>query len=205
MGIDVGVLRVDGERAGGGAVGDGDGAETGDHRGDTHRGVAQGGGEGHAGGVFSDVVGGQRDRGVVDGVGDLRGGAGGADHQVFKVAASGTGDGGGQAVGVGIDVGVLRVDGERAGGGAVGDGDGAETGDHRGDTHRGVAQGGGEGHAGGVFSDVVGGQRDRGVVSFPTRRSSDLGGADHQVFKVAASGTGDGGGQAVGVGIDVGV
>src|SRR5687768_5059043 len=195
MGIDVGVLRVDGERAGGGAVGDGDGAETGDHRGDTHRGVAQGGGEGHAGGVFSDVVGGQRDRGVVDGVGDLRGGAGGADHQVFKVAASGTGDGGGQAVGVGIDGGAVRAAGRVAGGGGVGDGDGAETGDRRARTNLFAYTTLVRAHAGGVFSDVVGGQRDRGVVDGVGDLRGGAGGADHQVFKVAASGTGDGGGQ----------
>src|SRR5205085_940561 len=76
-----------------------------------------------------------------DGVGDLRGGPACADAERFEVAAGDAGDVRGQAGGVGVDVlAVAGGDGERAGGGAVGDTDVALVGVDVGHTLRGIRQ-----------------------------------------------------------------
>ena len=96
-GVLVDVLAVAGgdrQRAGGGAVGDGDVALVGVDRGHALRGVRQRRREHVAGaralGRRSRPM--RFDRGVGDGVGDVGGGRAGADHQALEVAAGDAGD-----------------------------------------------------------------------------------------------------------------
>ena len=155
--------------------------------------------------AFNDGTGGgEADAGGVDRIGNRGGGWRGVWHQVFKVAAAGASNGGADSAAIVVDV-IGRgrhVDG--AGGLAGFNGDGRTV--RQGDGHRGLRRvgqgrgvgdlttldhcaGGGQGQVGGVDRIGDGGHRWRRV--------------RHQVFEVAAAGTGDGGGDGAAVVIDV--
>src|SRR5204862_393389 len=89
------------------------------------RGVRQGGGEHVVGGAaLIHRRGAEVHRGRGDGVIDVGGGRGGADHQALEAAAADAGDAGDEAGGVAVDVlAVVGGNGERAGGGPIGNGD----------------------------------------------------------------------------------
>src|SRR5207247_1825696 len=119
------VARGNGERPGGGAVGDRDIALVGVDGGSTLRRIGQRRREHVAGaGALIDGRRGEVDGGRGDGVGDLRRRRAGADVEAFPTRRSSDLDVGGEAGGIAIDVlAVARGNGERPGGGAVGDRD----------------------------------------------------------------------------------
>ena len=136
------VARGNGQRARGGAVGDGDIALVGVDGGHTLRGVRQRRRE-HVAGAGALVDGRRReiDGGRGDGVGDVGGRRAAADAEALEVAAGDAGDVRRQAGGVRIDVlAVARGNGQRARGGAVGDTDVALVGVDGGDALRGIRQ-----------------------------------------------------------------
>ena len=128
------------ERAGGGAVGDADIALVGVDGGHAVRGRRQRRRE-HVVGAAAFI---DRGRGEIDGDGgdgvvDVGGRRAAADHQALEAAAGDAGDAGRQAGGVAIDVlAVAGGNGERAGGGTVGDADIALVGVDGGDAVRGA-------------------------------------------------------------------
>src|SRR4029077_8885279 len=208
-GVAVDVLAVagrDGQRAGGGAIGNADIALVGVDGGHTLRGAGEGGREHVARPrAFVHRGGGEIDGGRGDGVDHVGGRRAAADGEALEVAAGDAGDVRGQAGGVAVYVlAVARRDGQRAGGGAIGNGDIALVGVDGGHTLRGVGEGGREHvartrafvHRGG--GEIDGGRGD-GVDHVGGRRAA----ADGEALEVAAGDAGDVRGQAGGVAVDV--
>ena len=194
------------KRAGGGAVGDADVALVGVDGGDAFRGGRQRRREHVAGtGALVDGRGREIDGGRGDGVDDVGGRRAAADAEALEVAAGDAGDVRRQAGGIRIDVlAVARGDGQRAGGGAVGDADVALVGVDGGDAFRGGRQRRREHVAGtgalvdGRGREIDGGRGD-GVDDVGGRRAA----ADAEALEVAAGDAGDVRGQAGGIRIDV--
>ncbi len=155
--------------------------------------------------AFDDGAGsGEAHAGGVDRVGNRGGGWRGVWHQVFKVAAAGASNGGADSAAIVVDVIGRRRHVDGAGGLASLNGDGRTV--RQGDGHRGlrrVGQGRGVGdlaafdHCAGGSQGQVGGVDRVGDGGHRWRR------VRHQVFEVAASRTGDGGGDGAAVVIDV--